>query len=91
MGAGALTVGWHEMPFIVTEMDEIEREQIFVSHEQRVGAIRFASRNQGNALPVEQASFTHLFASLKGKDFKMTSVVRYASVLNSTGAVFDHQ
>ncbi len=35
MGAGAMTVGWHEYPFIVEHTDEIERIQLFCSHEQR--------------------------------------------------------
>ena len=54
MGAGALTVGWHEFPFIVYEEDQIERHQLFVSHEQRgSAALRFPSRI-GNASAIEQ-------------------------------------
>lgn len=35
LGAGALSVGWYEYPFIVTDTDEIERIQLFTAHEQR--------------------------------------------------------
>jgi len=45
MGAGAMTVGWHEYPTIATAIDEIERIQIFTTFEQRgVKSLAFPSK-----------------------------------------------
>lgn len=55
MGAGALTVGWHEMPFIVYEEDNIERHQLFASHEQRgLGCLRFKGKGTTPSVLIEQ-------------------------------------
>ena len=63
MGAAALTVGWHEFPFIVTEMDDVERTQLFVSHEQRgQKALRFAGKADPTQL-IEQG-IVHIFTQI---------------------------
>lgn len=63
MGAGALSVGWNEFPFVVMDMDEVERIQLFVSHEQRgQKALTFASK-QG-IVPVVEQGIIHSFSRL---------------------------
>lgn len=63
MGAGALTVGWSEFPFVVTEMNEIDRIQTFASHEQRgLKAQQFASK-QG-IVPLVEQGIIHSFVRL---------------------------
>jgi hypothetical protein len=63
MGAGAMTLGWHEFPFTVADTDEIERIQLFASHEQRgQKALGFPSKANPNA-KVEQGIF-HVFCQI---------------------------
>lgn len=63
MGAGALTVGWHEFPFIVSETDEIERIQLFVSHEQRGQKTLMFPGKADPAQNIEQG-IVHIFSQI---------------------------
>jgi hypothetical protein len=63
LGAGALTLGWHEYPFIVEKTDEVDRLQIFTTHEQRgQKALRFPSKMIPNTT-VEQGMI-HFFTRI---------------------------
>jgi hypothetical protein len=63
LGAGALTLGWHEYPFIVEKTDEVDRLQIFTTHEQRgQKALKFPSKI--NPAQLVEQGIIHYFTCL---------------------------
>lgn len=63
IAAGALTVGWYQYPFLVSEFDQFERTQTVAIHEYRgQKALRFPGKQNPNQL-VEQG-IIHSFVRL---------------------------